>query len=411
MKGSGLVISLIFALLAFAVGFVGVAAALNVTQPAVKGSAVVVQFEIKSGDTDVSMAARLQQDGLIRNTLVFRLLARYRHLNARIVAGTYNLSPSMTMNELVNKLASGQPDHAVSNDVTITIPPGKRVIEYPLFFTDKSGAALLPNFKADVFLQIAKTGALPSGDKLSSAYWYVRPKGDQVAYALEGYLYPDTYDFDKSADAVTVVKRLLNTLGEKLCPGPAANPDAYIHDQTQCKAHATTVKVGGKDTNIFAQMEAKFSTKDDGVALYDTLIIGSLVEREARSAGAMAGVASVFHNRYLASTGAQPGPDNGGPITMDADSTVQYAAGTPDKPWPTLQASAKTIMPDSPYNSYTNAGLPPSPICAIDSGVLTITLTAPSTTYYYYITGADHQMHYAHTLYEQQQNINQYGIG
>jgi UPF0755 protein len=128
----------------------------------------------------------------------------------------------------------------------------------------------------------------------------------------------------------------------------------------------------------------------------------------------MAGVASVYYNRYLAAAGVRSGPDNGGPITLDSDPTVQYATGTAQNPWPKLNNSARLIAPQSPYNTYTHPGLPPGPIAAPginQYGVDAITnfLTAPTTTYYYFETDCTQGLiHYAHTLAEQQQNQVQY---
>jgi UPF0755 protein len=383
--------------LAFVVGFAGVAVGLEVTQPLQRGSTATVEFQVAENESATAVANSLKSKGLIHDTLVFKLLARYRHLQLK--TGLYKLSPAMTMDAIIGVLNAGISDQLLIGP----IPPGKRVTEYTSVYGELF--AVLPNFNPADFLKIAASGTLDDGTKLSSVYWYAPTKGSGVQYTLEGYLFPDTLYYAGDATAGGVIERMLADLGEQLCPGPdAAHLDAYLASEQQCKAHAKVYSQLGKQT-IFQALDTRQLT------LAQALTLASIVEREARSPTAKADVASVYYNRFLAATGAQPGPDDGGPITMDADPTVQYATGTTQDPWPTLQAAARTIVPDNPFNTYTHPGLPPGPICGVDLGDLMAVLTAPKTDYYYFIFGSDHQNHYAHDSYEQQQNIAQYGTG
>jgi cell division protein YceG involved in septum cleavage len=286
-------------IMAFACSFVGVAAALIVTQPANKAATVKVQFQVMQGDNTNSVAIRLQDDGLIRNSTVFKLLARSKGLDTKIEQGIFELSPSMTMDQIIQTLL-----HAPLQQVSITIPPGHRVTEYPNYFT------LLPNFDTSNFIQVVKTGVLKDGTKLSSKYWFIPDKQPNTVYALEGYLFPDTYYFGTADTDEQVIERMLNGLGEHLCPGPDGNhPDAYIFDQAQCKAHAAQV---GKTKNIFTEMEQHYNTTDDVKALYDTLILSSIVVREVKNVQDIPGVADVYYNRYVImanGTNLTPGGD------------------------------------------------------------------------------------------------------
>ncbi len=153
---------------------------------------------------------------------------------------------------------------------------GWRVAEYD------DGFSNLPNFNSDDFDKIVQTGLLPDGTKLSDKYWYVEPKQPNTVDALEGYLYPDHYSFDKSADCRrTWSRRMLNAFGEQLCPGPANNPDAYIGDLATCKDHAATVD--DKGTTIFAALEKYYDSKSDVHAIYLALTIASITMREIPS--------------------------------------------------------------------------------------------------------------------------------
>ncbi|HEU5437747.1 MAG TPA: endolytic transglycosylase MltG [Ktedonobacterales bacterium] len=361
MKKAGLVaFTVIFSLLAFAVGFGGATGALMLSQPSVSGSTTTINFIVNKNDSTAAVAARLEKAGLIRNALVFRFYARQKHLDTSIEPGLYKLSPNMSMVQIITALQKGKPDETV-----IKVLDGLRVLQYP---TEIQG---LKNFNADNFIKIATTGNWMDGTPVNKDFWFVAPKAKNATAALEGYLYPDTYFMDPAADETEVIKRMLGTLGEHLCPGPTNNPDAageYFSDKAQCRQHATTVKVGSKDVNIFDAMNAAYFTKDDVVGLYDSLTVASITARERGDN--VAAVANVFHNRYLELLGKSGGVgDTAG--FFQADSTVQYARDT-DKPpavwpinWPPLAgAAAKDISPNNPYNTYTHKGLTPGPIAA-----------------------------------------------
>jgi UPF0755 protein len=360
----------------------------DATRPVAGPGAPQVRVIVRQGETTAEIATELQQRGLIRNALVFRVWASRQGLDRSLRAGVHLISPSMTMDQIIAVLQRSVPDQ-----VSVTIPEGARVLEYPQYFT------VLPHFDAQAFLAIAKTGQFAGSDQ----YWYVKPAPGAL-YALEGYLFPSTYFLSPDADATAVVHTMLDGLGLQLCPGPDADPNRYLHDETQCRAHARVADAASQ-TTVFGALDQRHLT------LAQALTLASIVQREARSSGAKAGVASVYYNRFLAASGVQPGPESGGPRALDADPTVQYAIGTAATPWPVLQDAASKVAPDSPYNSYTHLGLPPGPICGAGLDVLLDVLTGARTDYYYFITGADHQMHYAHTYAEQQQNIAKYGIG
>lgn len=363
--------------------------AINITQP-VSSSHTIVKFVVKPGDTTASIAQRLQDDGLIRNALLFRLWARYKHRDTGIEPGVYALSPSMTMDTIMVTLQQSKPQQQIA-----TVPDSLRVTQYPAHLTN------LPSFNAQDFLRIVKTGQFADGTLASARYWYVLPPQKNAAYALEGYLYPDTYSFDENATASDVVTRTLDALGEHLCPGPASQPDAYIHDETQCEAHAVTV--GPDRISIFAAMEQRYFTSDPARALYDTLTLGSIVTREILHPADAQTVANVYYNRYLVSLGKLQA-DVG--TNIQADPTAQYARDTDSPPsggtkwWANLADSAGNVDPGSPYNTYTHPGLPPGPIAAAPWNVIAASAYPNpdgSSPYFYFLSDSCGTTHYATT--------------
>lgn len=401
MKRAALVVTILFALLAFGVGLVGTTVALDVTRPVVSGSNGTLDFVVNDGDTSTEIANKLEKAGLIRNALVFRLLARYKHLDSNLKHGTYSLSPNMNMDQIITTL-EGAP---VDEHIVILVPPGSRVTQYPDYFTK------LPNFNADNFAQIAKTGILLDDAKTTiwSKYWFVQPMatGTKVKYALEGYLFPDTYYFNKDADETTVIETMLDNLGSKLCPGPDNDPNAYFADKDQCLAHAAPVG----SSNIFAAAEKAYATKDPVAALHTALTMASLTVREIKDPNDAPGVTNVYYTRYMALLGKTA---NLGDISsMGADPTAQYALESATPPtdgkwWKPLTKAGSQVATNDPYNTNvtTNPNLMPGPIAAPLWAEIEAAVNPSISKYFYFVQDCNGKTLYATTNDQNEANIH-----
>ncbi|HEY7982532.1 MAG TPA: endolytic transglycosylase MltG [Ktedonobacterales bacterium] len=368
MGRTGYTVTAVLALLAFILGFAGITAGLDLSQPTNPDDLSVIQFAVRPGDGTSDIATHLQDDGLIRSAIAFRMAAGSRHLALPVRPGTYALSPYMTLDDIVHQLNTAEPGalpvQVPLGKALLDVPPGARMAQIPDF------AGGLTAFHAERFMAIATSGTLPDGKQLSDSYWFLRAKQPNTVAALEGYLLPGHYFLDPQSDEVAVVNALLSAVGEQLCPGPDANhPEAYLHDQAQCKAHAATA--GPKHASIFSEMEARFGTTDDVVALYDTLTVASLVVRLTPNDADAAGVAAVYMNRYQASRTHKPDPAGDFVENLDAPATAQYARDSAATPpvtrwWAPLAGPAGTIASGSPYNSAVpgHNGLIPGPIAA-----------------------------------------------
>jgi UPF0755 protein len=388
MKRSALVITLFFALIAFACGFGGGTAYFNVTQPANPGSSATVLFEVKDGDSSSDLGPRLQAAGLIRNATVFTYYTKYIK-KFDLKSGVYSLSPGYTMDKIISILETASP----IPQVCVTIPPGMRVLEYPGSVTPKKKGCIeyadddkqkpaplprfhdLPNFKPEDFIKIATTGKYMDGTDVSKSYWFVPPLHKDAKFALEGYLYPDTYSFNKTADAGDVINTMLDEFGTVLCPGPDDNPDAYFDDAKTCQAHMAKMGADQK-TDLLTVAKAKFFTDDPVEAIYKALTLASIVVRESglRNDHEDRGkIADILYRRLLASQGKIKIPADGNPGNyhcLDADPTAWYAYYSDNKPtdgnyWFLKDTSPKDVAKQSPYNTYTQCtDLPPGPISA-----------------------------------------------
>jgi UPF0755 protein len=431
MKRSALVITLFFALIAFACGFGGGTAYFNVTQPANPGSTATVLFEVQGGDTPSDLGPRLQSAGLIRNATVFTYYTKYIK-KFDLKTGVYSLSPGYTMDKIISILATATP----IPQVKVTIGPGLRVLEYPAAVKETDdGPALprfhnLPRFNADNFIKIATTGKYMDGTDVSKSYWFVAPLHKDAKFALEGYLYPDTYSFNKTDNEEDVINRMLDAFGTMLCP------DADFTVAKDCQAHMAKVGTGADQKDILTVAKAKFFTDDPVEAIYKALTLASLVVKESgiREDHIDRGqIADILYRRYLVAQGKlkQPLGENASNYKcLDVDPTAWYAYFSDHTPtdgnyWAVVDSPSK-VAPDSLYNTYTHCtDLPPGPIAAPGATAGDSTKNIPgvpflyaatdpnlgslTTDFFYLHDGCLHRrLHVAVTYGQQLRNINTY---
>jgi UPF0755 protein len=135
-------------------------------------------------------------------------------------------------------------------------------------------------------------------------------------------------------------------------------------------------------SDIFStQMSAELiaGLQQQGLGIYEALVLASIVEREAVVDAEMPLIASVFHNRLAIG------------MRLEADPTVQYAVGydaTRGGWWPS-PLTAADLQIDSPYNTYLYAGLPPSPIAAPSAEALQAVAFPPPSPYYFFQAACD----------------------
>ena len=176
----------------------------------------------------------------------------------------------------------------------------------------------------------------------------------------EGYLFPDTYLVPTDATIDQVIAIMTNNFDTKYNQLSGKNQQRYTKEQI--------------------------------------VTVASMVEREARHAEDRPLVASVILNRLDIDMG------------LYIDATVQYALGSKSQWWPKLTDSPRNLVPNSPYNTYRQAGLPPTPISNPGLDSLDAVINAPATNYLYYITDQNGINRYAATLEEHNANINRYGL-
>jgi UPF0755 protein len=204
-----------------------------------------------------------------------------------------------------------------------------------------------PSISKDAF-----TTAAVVGDRKNTVL-----AGLDAKATLEGYLFPDTYFMRPDMTAPQIVDVLLDTFERKV---------------------GTTLRA--------ASAERK-------VSIYDIVKLASIVEREARDRSESPTIAGVYTNRL--SIG----------MKLDADPTIQYALGD----WREL--SLDDLKIDSPYNTYLNAGLPPTPIANPGAAAIEGAARPADVPYFYFVAKDDGtgQHAFARTVEEHEANRVKYG--
>ncbi len=307
-------------------------------------------FEIEPGETALTVAARLEEEGFISDADLFRLYMRYNGIDQRLAAGNFEIAPNMTVQEIADRL-----QRARYEEILVTIPEGMRAEEVAELLDVKGimdGAA---------FLALVKGGSA-AAQTLGDFPWL--PTG---LTTLEGYLYPDTYRLPVPAAPADLIQRMLDNF----------------------EARVTEDVLG--------------PARQAGRGLEQVIIMASIVEREAPLADERPLVASVYWNRVSGACSAQTGG-----AYLQADPTVQYAAGRAGEWWwkpPSVEAY-QTVQ--SPYNTYLRPGLPPTAIASAGQSAIQAAADPAATQYCFFVASGEGAHVFATTLAEHEANIARY---
>jgi UPF0755 protein len=302
-----------------------------------------IKFVIAPGDSATTIGQNLVSAGFISDATLFRNYVRYYGIDANLQAGTYFLRRSYTLPEIAQALTD-----AGANAVTIQVIEGWRMEQIAAAVDQNS----LLNFKSVDFLAKVRAGAPIPAD-------FAARNSLPTGASLEGFLFPDTYQIPAGASADELVKAMLDRFSSQ------------VTDQMRVDAAR------------------------QGLTMYQTIILASIVEREAVVDEDRPLIASVYLNRLRQ------------PMTLDADPTIQYALGnTRDGSWwPNITLDDYQGV-NSPFNTYRNLGLPPTPIASPGLASIKAVIYAPVTPYFFFRAdcSGDGKHKFARTLQEQQAN-------
>ncbi len=276
-----------------------------------------VQVEVPEGSSVTSVADILYEAGLVENRNDFISVVSSQNAEGSLQSGVYTFTGGMSNEELVQQLVSG------AGASSLVVAEGQTL--------DTIAANVQKAYKGSISADDFKAAATKA-DAYVDDYPFVE---DAYQGSLEGFLFPKTYDLLTNATAVDVVKQMLDQYQKEV-----ATLD-YSYPQSQ------------------------------GLSSYETLILASIVEKEA-TADTMSKVAAVFYNRLT----TKGDPSYG---TLGSDATTVYEVGDnlDDYDWSTK----------SPYNTRVTKGLPPSPICSPSLAALeAVCSPEPNFSEYYFFS-------------------------
>ena len=323
------------------------------------------RFEVVPGTPAKLIGLNLEDGGIIGDERLFEAYVRVNELGTRLQAGTFVLSPAMTIVEIAEEL-----QHALAAGVVVAIPEGWRLEQTADYlaranvFSD-TVENLSP--QAELYRSIGLTRDLSAVAGPDVPFVDAIPDGA----SLEGYLFPDTYELDKDTpQAADLVARQLQNFAAKVLP---------LHEQALAAGTTT-------------------------LSLHEMLTVASVVEREAVVAAERPTIAGVYLNRL----------ENG--IRLEADPTVQYAMGYQpgaDQWWKTPVSLEEYGGVLSPYNTYLNSGLPPGPIASPGISSIQAVLAPEEHDFLYFVALPDESgAHvFALTFEEHLVNVQRYRAG
>lgn len=300
--------------------------------PVDETSVGIVEVTIPRNSSLTTISEILEEEGIIRNQQVFKLYVDFSDMSSKLRAGTYSLSKSMTFDDIIYELRQGI-DTSATVDVTFV-----------------EGGSIATNAQVLMQTDVLKSpytyqSLCASGEEFSS-YSFIQAVLEKNAGAeeprrnvLEGYLFPDTYQFFYDSSEKTVITRQLDRFKE------------VFNRQFQKRAEAL------------------------GMSVDEVVVLASIIEKEAKPAD-FERVSAVFHNRL-----------NSEEMRLDSDATLNYYLNV-DR----LVLTDSELDTDTRYNTRMYGGLPPGPICNPGRAALMAALY-PDEEYmdegYYYFTLTD----------------------
>lgn len=308
-----------------------------------------VPFHVDLGETPSQIGTDLYDLKLIRSTIAFDLYTRLTNAGPKFQAGSFVLNTNMSMTQIVSALQHGRAD-----EKAITFIEG-----YPLWkqaqIVDAKKVGTPPITAAD-YLKAAKDPAL------AATYDFLPKQPGNANYPYEGYLFPDTYRINPSTGASGLVTAQLDRFRAVF--------------SSDWKAQ-------------IAQPTAARPIED----IRSIVILASMVDREANTQTDRGNVCSVYYNRLKIN------------MPLGVDATLLYDLGrlSPEPNFYELQKN-------TPYNTRTHAGLPPSPISNPGKDALLACINPPKTNYLFYFTDRQGKTHFETNEADFERDKAQYGV-
>ena len=325
-----------------------------------------VTISVTSADTMETIADKLHKAGLVNYPELFLFYADLSDAEEKITTGTFTLNTVYDYHALVNQMSPRSGNRVVIEDVLI--PEGYNCAQIFALLEQKGIC------KAADLEEWAANGELDD-------YWFLEgvERGDK--YCLEGFLFPDTYDFYENSTPKLALEKMLDGFDYRY------SEELQAKLPTLNERLSTMMRKNGKDEAYIAANQFD---------LRKLITVASLIEEETASAKESYKIASVIYNR-LYNWGSNP-------PYLNIDAAIFYALGEHKS-----ALTAEDLQVDSPYNTYRNAGLVPGPISNPGLSSIEAALDPEDTSYYYYVLNPEAGAHdFSKTLEEHEKKVQKY---
>lgn len=325
-------------------GYLYIKSALEPVDP---GDQKVVEVTVPIGSSVSSISRILEENNIIKDARVFKYYIKFKN-EAGFQAGEYQFKKSMTFTDIIESLKQGK---LMENAVfQITIPEGRQLDEIASIVAKKapfSEEEILEKLKNKEFIELmqAKYPELLTNDIY----------GEEIKYALEGYLFPATYPYYKKEPTIEeVIEPMIEKMNEVVVK--------YIPQLLERE-----------------------------MSIHQFVTMASLIEEEATEKADREKISSVFYNRLEQD------------MPLQTDPTVLYSLGEHKD-----RVLYKDLEVVSPYNTYKNKGLPPGPIANAGESSFKATLSPENTDYLYFLATKEGEVIFTKTLEEHNNEKNKH---
>ena len=352
---------LVLLILLGAGGFFGLRYAESALLPVDPSSKQYVTVQIPDGANTQQIGETLENSGLIKNSLVFTMYAKYKNYSD-LKSGYYNLKKSMSTEELIKALQKGgTPEPQEPSLAELTIPEG-----YTLEQIAQAVGQLQGDFKepltANAFMAKVQDEAFITKEvaKYPNLLESLPAKDSGVRYRLEGYLFPATYTIKESTTVESLIDDMLAAMDKNL-------------------------------SNHYATIKQK------NLTVNELLTIASLVEKEGAKTDDRKLIAGIFYNRL-----------NLG-MPLQSNIAILYAEGKLGQNISLADDAAIDTTLDSPYNVYTKVGLMPGPVDSPSLDAIESSINQTKSDYLYFVANVqDGKVYYSTTLEEHNRNVQEH---
>ena len=316
--------------------------------------------EADRGNIDV-IANKLQEAGLIKYPGLFKVYANLTNASEEITTGSFLLNTNYDYHALVNGMS---PSSAAREVIEVLIPEG---------YNCRQIFALL---EANNVCSVASLEEYAANGEFRD-FWFLADVNRGEKYCLEGFLFPDTYEFYVNSTPREALGKMLIGFDTRFTEDMQSQLPA-LNEWFSAK-----MRENGCSEEFISQHQ---------IGIRELIIVASLIEEETAGTTESPTIASVIYNRLS--------QDQVYERYLGIDAAIIYATGDANK----IDTSI-----DSPYNTYTHAGLTPTPITNPGLASMEAALKPADTKYYYYVLNPDTEMHtFSKTLEEHEKLVEKY---